>query len=70
VATFHISFVEPALDTALAAGQLLAYLGFHLKSLRVCVGSYGRATMKPRQCPEDFYFFRQFVKPASETSLG
>jgi hypothetical protein len=47
-------FIKAALNPALAARQLLAYLGLHLKSLRVCVGSYGRSTMKPRKYPRDF----------------
>jgi hypothetical protein len=35
VATLDVRFVEPAPEAALAAGELLAYLGFHLKSLGV-----------------------------------
>jgi hypothetical protein len=33
VAPFQVSLVQAAFDPALAASQLLAYLGFHLKSL-------------------------------------
>src|SRR6516165_3675262 len=33
LATLDVTFVEPALDSALALGQLPAYLGLHSKSL-------------------------------------
>ena len=42
VATVAVAFVEAAFESLLAAAQLLAYLGFHLKSLWVRVASFGR----------------------------
>ena len=39
-AAVHVGFVEAAPDAALAVGQLSAYLGFHLKSLRSSRGAW------------------------------
>jgi hypothetical protein len=38
LAACEVELVEPAFDAALASAQLLAYLGFHSKSLARCGG--------------------------------
>jgi hypothetical protein len=64
-----VSFVEAACDASLAVGQLLAYLGFHSKSLWAWTGGMGCTTMKPQKSPGDFDFFRILARQQAETSL-
>jgi len=69
-ATLDVGSVAPPLEMALAAGQLLAYLRFHSKSLLERMRLLASVTMQPRNCRKDFAFFdvRPGQRPA--TSLG
>jgi hypothetical protein len=64
-----VRFVEAARDASLAAGELLAYLRFHSKSLWAWTGVMGCTTMKPRKSPGDFDFFRILAHREAEASL-
>jgi hypothetical protein len=69
VAAVDVGFVQATLDAALAAGELLAYLGFHLKSPLCRNGFLSCTNMKPAKTPGDFKFFRISPDQERKTSL-
>jgi len=56
VATLQNSFVEAALDPALAAVELAVYLGFHLKTLGVVVNDEPVNSSNTAETPRVFLF--------------
>ena len=69
-AAAQVALVQAFLNPALAAGQLLAYLGVHSKSLHDSGLMRTCNTHQTPEMPRDFEFFMTSTPTVAATSLG
>jgi hypothetical protein len=69
-AAVQVRGIEATFEAALAAVQLLVYLGIHSKSLRGRVVGQQHYSIYPAKTPKDFEFFRFLPRRVAADSLA